>query len=476
MEKLEKRYKNLSLPLRATIWFAACQFIQKGIGMITTPIFTRLLSTSEYGRVSSFLSWADILMPLFTLSVWRGMMNLFAKDYDKDEVLSTTISLSVVISAVWSGIILLCSDFLTNYMSITSGMLVGLLFYCFAQNTFYAWMVRMQYDYKYKPLAIATLLYSVISSVAGALAVVLISRTAESKVYPQIICLMVIVVCIIIVSLKNKPVLCNKTMWLFCLGFALPLIPHYLSEVILQSSDRAMINSMCGTSDVAIYSIAYSVGSLINLVAAAINSAFVPYQYQKIKSGDFKTLAKSTNIVIGFVAFCLCGVMLFGREVVLVFGGEKYLDSISLIIPISLGVFFNYVFQLFARVQEYFEQKHTIVVASLACALLNIILNYIFIKLYSYKAAAYTTFFCYFAFCFLHYMFYRKACMNNVKQEIYDIRALAAISAILILCAIVIGLIGNMYVIKYALLAMAIILMVVCRKKIIDFAKSMREG
>ena len=240
-------------------------------------------------------------------------------------------------------------------------------------------------------------------------------------------------------------------------------------------ADKIMIDRMCGSSDVAIYSIAYSVGSLILMMTTAINSAFVPYQYQKIKEKEFKSLARHTNYIIGFVAFILCGIMLFGREIVLIFGGEKYLESVSLIIPIGLGSFFNYVFQLFARIQEYFEQKHTIVIATVSCAALNIILNYIFINMYGYKAAAYTTFVCYFVFCFLHYKFSRKACMKYIGHEIYDIKGLIVISTVLIIVSIGIYFINSFQYLKYILLAFMLIPMIRERNKIVSFVKTIIE-
>lgn len=476
MNKIVDKYNNMSLPLKAAIWFTMCQFIQKGIGMLTTPIFTRLLSTEEYGRASAFLSWADLIIPIITLSVWRGIMNLYAKDKDKDEVLSSVIGLSVIISIIWTVLVLSNSNVALSVTGLTFPLIICLLIYGFSQNIFYAWTVRMQYEYKYKPLVIVTLIYTTFSSAGGAFVVLLFSKTAEAKIVPQVVVLTIIVIVLMIVSFKHKKVFYNKRTWLFCIGFAMPLIPHYLSEVVLQSSDRIMINSLCTATDVAIYSIAYSAGSLINLVTSAINSAFAPFQYQKIKEAEYKSLAKTTTIVILFVAICLCGLMLFGREIVLIFGGQKYSDSVRLIIPICLGVFFNYVFQLFARVQEYFEQKHTIVIASVSCAILNIILNYIFIKICGYQAAAYTTFVCYFAFCFLHYLFYRKACMKNIGREIYDIKGLLLISAVLIILSPVLSILSRYYVIKYIMLAIVILLVFIFRKKIITFAKKLKDG
>ena len=472
----------MSVPLKATIWFAACQFLQRGINMITTPVFTRLLSLEEYGRASTFLSWADLIMPLITLSCWRGMLNLFAKDKDKDDVLSSTISLSLIIGLFWGIILFSLQHFIGDFIDLSPTLYIGLFAYCLAQNLFYAWTVRMQYDYKYKGIVTASMLYTILSVTGGVLFVVLYSKTAESKILPQVACLLAVVLVLIVLSLRKSRKLFDFSVWKFCLFFAIPLIPHYLSEVVLQSSDRIMIEKMCSTSDVAIYSIAYAVGSLINLVASAINSAFVPFQYQTIKAGEYDKLSKSTNYVILFVAVCLCMLMFFGREIVFIFGGEKYVGSVALIIPICLGVFFNYVFQIFARVQEYYEQKITITIASVLCAGLNILLNYIFIRLYGYAAAAYTTFACYFMFCFLHYLFYRHACKKHVGRPIYNIKTLCIISLALMVLSVGIFFMENVFyvnfpvpelIIKYSLFVITIVIILIMRKRIIAVFKNM---
>ena len=68
-----------------------------------------------------------------------------------------------------------------------------------------------------------------------------------------------------------------------------------------------MINYLCGSGDVALYSVAYSAGSLITLVTNSINSTFAPYQYQKIKSGEYSLLSKRANEVLAFVGVMLVG-------------------------------------------------------------------------------------------------------------------------------------------------------------------------
>ena len=59
MKSLIDKYKNLSVRARAALWFTICSFLQKGISFITVPIFTRLLTTEEYGANAAYV-WEQI--------------------------------------------------------------------------------------------------------------------------------------------------------------------------------------------------------------------------------------------------------------------------------------------------------------------------------------------------------------------------------------------------------------------------------
>ncbi len=475
LNKFALYYRQLSLPLKATIWFAICQFLQKGISLLTTPFFTRLLSTEEYGIVSTFISWENILIVLITLSLSKSIMNLCVRQTDIDKVLSSILGLSLLVSVPWLLLFIVGKNFICQISGLPDSIVFALFFCPFFQGILTCWITRMEYEYQFKPVIKITLLYSGLTAFGGLAAVIFVSPTAAAKIYVQTFSLILLGCYILATGFKKNLNWHNKEIWKFAMGFSVPLIPHYLSEIILQSSDKIMINYLCGASDVGIYSVAYSVGSLIAMVTCAVNSAFVPFQYHKIKAKEYKELAQKTNIVIAFIAICLCVIMLLGREIVLIFGGKKYIDCVSLIIPICLGIFFNYLFQSFARVQEYFVQKHTIVIASVSCAALNIILNYIFIEIFGYQAAAYTTFVCYFVFCFLHYLFYRMVCKKNIGQEIYDIRGLVAISAALIFISVIIGMISEMFILKYVIMLLLLGLAFVYRNRIIGLIKSIKD-
>ncbi len=58
-----------------------------------------------------------------------------------------------------------------------------------------------------------------------------------------------------------------------------------------------------------------------------------------------------------------------------------------------------------------------------------IILNFVFIRIFGYQAAGYTTLFCYSVNSILHYFFMRKVCktyLDNIKP--YKVKILIAIT------------------------------------------------
>ena len=83
-------FKNLlnNKVIKASAWYTATEFFLKGIIFLSIPIFTRLLSPSDYGIVSLYTTWVDIFTVLIGLnlntSITRGnydfkkiMMHLF---------------------------------------------------------------------------------------------------------------------------------------------------------------------------------------------------------------------------------------------------------------------------------------------------------------------------------------------------------------------------------------------------------------
>lgn len=75
------------------LYFIATLF-NKGIGFVTVPIFSRILTTSDYGTVTTFNSWVSMISVFISLALYNAVRNSFVDMDDKERphFLSTIIT------------------------------------------------------------------------------------------------------------------------------------------------------------------------------------------------------------------------------------------------------------------------------------------------------------------------------------------------------------------------------------------------
>ena len=61
------------LAVKSGIFFVVCQMLIRGISFATTPIYTRLLSTEQFGQIRVYESWLQIAVPIMSLCLWRSV-------------------------------------------------------------------------------------------------------------------------------------------------------------------------------------------------------------------------------------------------------------------------------------------------------------------------------------------------------------------------------------------------------------------
>ena len=183
LEMLINKYKKMSAPVKAAFWFTVCNFLQRGISMITTPIFTRLLSTKDYGLYSTYLSWETVLLMLVTLSLYKAIMNLYVKYENQEVILANICGLELILSLLWAVVGYVFRKEIGQLLGLST-VLVGCLFITFIfQSVFQCWSLYKRYVYDYKTLISVTLLSTVGSAVLGVIAVCFSRSESRIKHY-----------------------------------------------------------------------------------------------------------------------------------------------------------------------------------------------------------------------------------------------------------------------------------------------------
>ncbi len=473
------KYNKLSLSVKASLWFIFCSMLQKGITFITVPIFTRLMNTTEYGQFSIFMSWQEILTIFATLNLNYQVFNNGMVKYgdDKDGYTSSMIGLAFVSCIISFFIISLFYGFWYRNTGIDYLSLCLMFINIFSLYIIGLWTVRKRYEFDYKKLTIITIAMSLMNPILG----IVLVKFSKYKVLFRIISVVITSLIFGLITLlylmkKSKKIICLKY-WKYALKIDLPLIPHYISMVILHSSDRIMIGNIVGESATAFYSISYNVALVMQIVLNSINASFIPWVYQKLKNEDYEAIKSKSRTLLLLVAIITLLPMFFAPEAVWILGGKEYLSAANIIPILSTSVFLIFMYSIFIIVEMYHEKSTYITFGSIMAALLNIILNLVFIKIFGYRAAAYTTLFSYFMLSILHCIMYKKVCKtNNIKKEIFDIKFMFFITILLVLISTIIIFIYDFVVIRYALLLLIIIILLINKNKIINIIKDISRG
>lgn len=476
LKKIKLKYQNMPVQVRASLWFLICSFLQKGISMLTTPIFTRILTTDEFGKYNVFNSWLGIATIFVSLSLAGGVYTQGLVKYEKDRnVFSSALQgLSSTLVILWTIIYFVFHDFWNALFGLSTVQMLSILIMIWTTAVFNFWSNEQRVEYKYKTLVIITLIVSLAKPITGILFVLL----AEDKVTARILGLVLVELIaysgLFVLQMKRGKTFVSAKYWKYALLFNLPLVPHYLSQIVLSSADRIMISNMIGDSEAGIYSLAYALSSIMLLFNTALMQTLSPWIYQKIKSNKIKEIevvAYTSLIVIAVVNLLL---ILLAPEAVAVFAPKTYREAIYVIPPVAISVYFMYTYDLFAKFAFYYEKTKLIMAASIIGAVLNIVLNWIFIDLFGYIAAGYTTLVCYVIYSIAHYNLMNWVCREKCGGiKPYELKKILTISVPFTVMGFGFLMTYDYPMIRYGILAVFVIGSFVFRKKILHLANQL---
>lgn len=468
--RLLEKYKDLSVQAKAALWFTGCNFLQKGVSFITVPIFTRLMSTEEYGIYSLYTSWYQILLIVTSLYLFNGVfdnaMSKFSDDRDRFAAsvqgLSITVTLFVFIvfiatNRLWEQVLGLPPKYI--FLMFVEMMVSPSLYY---------WSARQRFEYQYQRLVFVTLSKTIINPCLGLVMVCLSPDKAFGRVFSIVLTELIFDVSVMIYQFIKGKIFFDKQYWKYAITLAIPLIPHYLSGMILNQGDRIVIDRMVGKSAVAMYGVAYSIGMLVQIFVNAINSAITPWVYGNLKERNIKAIRKQFNVLLLLVAVIISGAIFICPELVMIFGSEKYANAVYVIPPVAASVYFIFLYGVLSYPEFYYEETRFLMFASFGAAILNVILNVIFVGIFGFVAAGYTTLVCYIFYSLGHYLVGSKILRKHIGEN-----ALIEKMPTLILSGyvIVMSVIGNIVVpytwIRYTIILILAFGLLLNRKKLI---------
>lgn len=477
IKKAIQKYQALSDPIRASLWFTISSVIQRGIALLTTPIFTRLMSTAEYGVYSVYQSWYSIIIIFTTLNLYAGVYNNGMTKWPNDRMRYTSAlqGLSTTITVVWFVIYLCSMEFWNSLFKLPTLFILAIFVEVLFVPAFNFWAAGQRFDYKYRKLVGVSIGMGIFSPVLGIIAVLASSHKAEARVLSFVFVQVCVGLVFYIYNMYKGKKFYVKDYWTFALKFNLPLIPHYLAQTVLNQADRIMIADIIGKSEAAIYSVAYTISMMFTIVSTAINNTFIPYTYKAIRDNKFADLKKTATLLVLLVGSACIVAMAFGPEIIKIFAAPEYYDARWVVPPVAEALLFMFIYPLFCNVEFYYEKTKFIMIASGMAAVLNIGLNYIAIRMFGYIAAAYTTLACYIFLAIAHYFAHRVICKKKgIDFDLYDMKFLLVISIISLLIMIAMTSVYDLFILRYAVIVVIVVVLMIKKDAIMYKLKEIK--
>lgn len=405
---------------KAGFFYIFGSLFNKGIAFLTVPVFTRLLSTEDYGIISTYNSWVGIGSVCISFTLYMGVRQAFVDYPDRiDDFLST---ITLFITAFW-GCVSLGSVLVGNALSVSIllPLLCMLQSYSSALIENFSMYLMMQYRYKMR-----TFFMVMPNFVSVIVSVLVINFVISRQLYMgRIVPTVLITGCFgifVAVAVFRKSRKFDYSLLKYGLTISAPLIMHGISLTILGQSDRIMITSLVGSSETGIYSVVYNFSMIASALTTALSGIWSPWFLMKIKNhsnDDLRDIKRMIKIYVLFMTVVMCSVILIAPEVLKIVAPESYWSGMDIIPPIVLANFVTFVYTFYVDVEHFHKKTGSIAVYTMAAALSNIILNFACIPLFGYEAAAYTTVASYLLSLLLHYLKAMKLEPKMIKLAMY---------------------------------------------------------
>lgn len=458
--------------LKSGVWYTISSIAIRAVAIITTPIYTSMLTTGDYGIANTYNSWIDIFNIVTCLCVVYSIGRAKIDYADKfDEYMSALQGLSSSFAFLVLIGVFVFRDYVSRLIQYEVPLVIMLFTYLVIFPSVEYMLQKCRYEYKYKENILISLITCVGSVFFSVLFMLLFSEKRYfGKIAGSIITPFLLGLFFYINILRKGKCFYKKEYWKYALKFGIPMIPHAFALVVLAQVDRIMIKDICGDSDVGLYTFGYSFATLLSIFTNAIGQAWLPWFNEQLHSGNKEAIKNIQKKLILLGVFLTLAFITVAPDAIKILSphAKDYWEAKWVIAPVALGTLMQYFYTNYVNVELFHKKTPIIAVSSIAAAFVNYGLNALVIPRYGYISAAYTTLLSYIFLMLFHYIATRFVIGEKVYDDffMFTIAVIAIILGLLLMQLYKSGL--QFAIIRYAVFLVAFVISAIINKKDVE--------
>jgi len=371
--------------------------LSKGISFFLIPLYTSVLSPSDYGLLDIYLIFSNVVIMTFGFEITQALARYYTSDSDifkKKLMVSTSLWFMLFSYLVFVVIVLLYN---IKFSSLIFGevrftTLVWGIFYT-ASYAFYNFFQNLlRWQLRPKSYLLVSVLYSVLTALFGVYfayySIEGLNGFIKSMFFSSLISsfFAFFLVNDLIVFRFNFKVLSTL------LKFSIPLIPGGIAVWANNYADRFMLRELSSLEEVGLFGIAFRLSGLILLLMSGFQTAFSPLMYSNYSNNDSRnSFSIIFNAYVALLLFLYTFLIFFSNDILDLLTQPEFIrasDAVVFLIPsIILSQLYVFVPGIFIAGKTYY-----VMIFNLIGLILNIFGNYILVPHYGFVGASVSTF------------------------------------------------------------------------------------
>jgi O-antigen/teichoic acid export membrane protein len=394
---------SLKTVLKGSSIYTAGQFLTNLSGFLLIPVYTRYLSTEEYGIIGILEVFLSLMVVVLMFGTHPSQTR-FYYDYKDDskkvgELLFSINCFLVVMVASACFLLTFFGQPIFSMFIRSNDVTFNPFIVIIIWTTFFSVLNQLVVKFyvttkKYTYSAVLQFLQFLINASLILLFVVYFKEGALGKIKGVLIAEGIFCLFFYWPYAKNFAFKFDLKYVKYTLVFGMPLVFHLISGALLHSIDRVILEKYVPLSQVGIYTLGYQIGMVMSVLVISINKAWTPNYYdlmqQDNKDHAYEIRKAFYLWLAGIGTICLIG-SLWAKEILVILTPENF-HAASTIAPLILfsyfiyGVYFFVVGPIF-----YYKKTKTLPLITGSAALLNIGFNFLLIPQIGIFGAAYAT-------------------------------------------------------------------------------------
>lgn len=367
----------------------------QGISFISAPLFSRLLGTDGFGDLASFNIWSTLSCTILSVMTNATIPNARVEYPEEQQAAyqSSVMFLSILVYLAGAAVTMAAIGPISGLLKMSGGLIA--LIFLSSFGSFGVNFLSSKYTYEFQ--ADKNMFLSVgmvVATLAASLAFVLTMPYEQrflGRVLGNTLVYAAVGICACGWVLKKGKTFYHREYWKFCLMLAVPMVFQNISYQLLGNSDIMMLRQMAGSSDSGIYSLSYTMAGVMFTIFGALNNTWVPFFFDDMKDNRRENAAAQAEHFLELFTVLSVGFLLLVREVFYLYGGEEFRQGTELL-PLFVGSYYVNFLCTFPVNYEYYRKKTSAVAATtIGAALINLVLNYMFILKFGMVGAAVAT-------------------------------------------------------------------------------------